>query len=217
MLARPQGVFSQPRNAAKKSLAVQSHGAIHSPTVLSHGWVMLVCDTIVRSARTKKIGGRTDFEGPLSLITDSWKSASSRRCPALGEVDQTPCSTSITSLSILDRSPDNRSTRLACRTLPAASRIRWKADDVQRIRRLDSANLRSCFVADMPLAGVRAIALCEPSLNHDGLCSLSSATEQDWSSRTVSSTRTRNTQRVPHEERNARQCAAARREPHRHC
>ena len=218
VLARPPGVFSQPRNAANKLLAVQSLGASPSPLALSREWVMLVCDAVVRSGHGKKSGCRTDFEGPLSLITNFWKLASNHRCPALGAVDQTPCLTSTTPLSVLDRSPNNRPSRSSHRRiLPAASRTRWKADDVHRIRRLDSANLRSYFVANGSLAEARTIALCEPSLVFDGPHRPSSAYEQDWSSDTVSSMRTRNTQRVPYEKRNARQCAAARREPHCHC
>lgn len=213
VLARPQGVFSQPRNAAKKILAVQSHGAIHSLSALSREWVMFVCGTVVRSGRAKKSGCRTDLDEPLSLITASWKRSSNHRCPALGAVDQTPCSTFTTPLSVLNRSPDNRPSRSHRRTLPVASRTRWKADEVQRDRWLDSANQQSCFAANRP----NTIALCEPSHLLYGLVGSSSASEQDWSSHTVSSMRTRNTQRVPYEEGNARQCAAARREPHRHC
>ena len=217
MLARPQGVFSQPRNAAKNRLAVQSLGAITSPPALLRELVMLACDTVVRSGRTTKSGCRTDFAEPLSLISASWKCSSNRRCLALGAVDQTPCSTSTTPLIVLDRSPDNRPPRSNRRTLLIASRTRSKADLVQRVWRLDSTNHRSCFVAYRPLAEARAIAVCKPSLVLDGLTGSSSAFEQAWSSHTVSSMRTRNTQRVPYEERNARQCAAARREPHRHC
>ena len=217
VLARPQGVFSQPRNAAKKSLAVQSLGAINSPAALSRDWVMLVCDAVVRSSHREKSGYRTDFEGPLLLITDFWKPNSSRRCLALGEVDQTPCSTSKSLLSNLGRLANNQPSRLHRRSLPVLSRIRPEKTDDERNRQLDSANLRSCFVALTPHAEVRAIALCEPSFDHDGPIGLSSATEQVWPSRTVSSLRTRNMQRVPYEEGNARQCAAARREPHCHC
>ena len=208
VLARPKGVFSQPRNAAKKSLAVQSLGAIYSPAALSRAWVMLVCDTVVRSGRTKKFGCRTAFEEPLSLITDFWKPNSSRRCLALGEVDQTPCSTSKALLSNLGRLPNNQLSRLHRRSLPVLFRIRTEKVDDERIRQLDSANLRSCFVAHTPHAEVRAIALCEPSFDDDGPIGLSSAAEQIWPSRAVSSLRTRNMQRVPYEEGNARRAAS---------
>ena len=217
VLARPPGVFSQPRNAATKSFAAESHGAIPSLPALSRGRATLAGETVVRSDRASQSGCRTDFEEPLSLITETWKLTSNRRCLALGAVDQSPCSTSTTPLIALDRSPDNRPPRSNRRTPLLASRSRWKADFVTRGQQLDSARDRTPLAATSPLVDARAIALREPSSFRDGRARPSSASEQVWTSRTVSSISTRNTQRVPDEEGNARQCAAARREPHRHC
>lgn len=217
VLARPKGIFSQPRNSAKKPFAVQSIGAISSPAALSRAGVLLIRHTAVRSVRTKKSGCRAHFEGPLSLITDFWKATSNRRCPALGEVDQLPCSTSITTLSRFDRSSDKRSSTLHCRRLCGSFGIHSNMSDFGRFIRLDSANLRSTMVASRPNLVFDGVALCKSSFRHAEPAGSTSVREQIRSSDRVASLRTRNMQRVPYEEGNARQCAAARREPHRHC
>ncbi len=217
VLARPKGVFSQPRNAAKKSLAVQYSSANHSPLAFSRERVTVARETVVRSGLANLPGFRTDFEEPLSLITKVWKTHSICRCSALGMINRAPRSTFKSSLISLSRSPDKRPSRPKRQITPAAFRTRWKADDVQQLRSLDSAKTRSSFVAHSPLAELRAITDCKPSINSNEPFGTLSAIELALSSRVVSSVRTRNTQRVPYEERNARQCAAAGREPDCHC
>ena len=198
VLARPQGVLSQSRPAATESssLAVLSLGSNLLPSVRSRGQLEFGRESAFR------------FDWLLSTITARRSFYSGRRCDLRGAVDPTPCSTFLIPLAAPVRlsqpptGPFRRTTRVAAIESP-----------VQEIGfsgslQADSATTRSLRVA---------IAFCGHRRFSDGHARPSPASEQVRTSRTVTSHSTRNSQRVPHEKRNARQRPAAGREPHRHC
>ena len=207
VLARPQGVLSQSRPAATEfsSLAVLSLAAMSSSPVLSRGNMRLGRETVIR------------LDWLLSMITARRKLASGRRCHLLEAVDPTPCSTSTTPLAAPNRLSQQPTTGpLSRTTLVASPNSRLPGNGTSGSQQACSATRRSHRAASTPINAAHASELRGPSRFSDGRARPSSASEQVWTSRTVTSTRTRNQQRVLHEERDARQCAPAGREPHRH-
>ena len=208
VLARHQGVLSQSRPAATElsSRAVLSLGTMTSSPAQSRGNRRLGRETVIR------------FDWLLSLITACRKFASGRRRHRLGAVDPMPCSMSTTPLVAPERLSEQPTTGpLSRTTLVVSSDPRLPGTGTSGSQQACSAKRRSHRAAFTPINAADAIELGGPSQFSDGRARPSSASEQVWTSRTVTSNRTRNSQRVLHEERDARQRAPARREPYRHC
>lgn len=204
VLARPQGVFSQTRPTATDDVAVLPFAEMFSPAVPLHALARLP-----RQSARRRIG--------LSPIADPRKFTSDCRSASLGTADPSRNVTSAIPLESGGPSVSEPSVRFPRRTLLSTShRARLFGSDANGQRAAFFAIPSSARSAIRPQTTASAILVLRgPSPRFNGHARPFSAFELDVTSRT-STRRTRNSQRVLHEKRNARQCFAAGREPHCH-